>query len=947
MSVHAWVRNNLAAYVTGGLNATARRRLERHVRDCAECARALDEARAVDGDLTALFADVRPGPELEEEAIRRLRRPPPRPERRAQAWKVRWLVASAAAVLLASSGAGLSALMDEDKLRFPGAIPPPQLLEGLSRGDDSRSVVAQNSLKQVGVATRLEGRGYDGRSGELKTPEMLAQEKRKETLGFYEPALALVVKGRSGVHRNPFDGFMDASTDRGKYQVMDGTSNNVAFSPDGKVLLSGAQTPRYGLPNGEKGIDWGLADGSVRIVNGRVEDGPPVEFPGVERLRKRLAATESAYFKPGDAFAQLGPQDPAKSGEGESSKQGRGKGGGQSQTPPGDGEKGQGQKEGQDKSKPGTEKAPAREEGKTKGVKKPEVPKQHPQPMARKVIRSGEVDFEVPSFDTASATIHRLVKAIPGAYVSTVNSDKLENGKMSGAVVVRVPPDKLDDLVVALRKELGKTGELKGQRIGSQDITKQYTDLESRLRAAKTIEERLLKIIRDGKGEIKDLVAAETQLGIWRTKVEELEGELRYYAHQVALSSLKVNLTEKNIRSAAAVTERERVQAGLEVEDVEVAMQAVLDAVDEAGGRVTRSELKQKSAGQFNALLHFEIAPAKAGPMRDRLRQIGTVTRLEIDRVQHPEGGTMPRDGRLRRGDTQFQLSLYNLANVAPRETVTLKLAASDVAASYRKLRAAVAKAQGRVANSQLNEQDHQNVTAQLDFDIRRAAESAMQAALTATGEQLSRNVTRAAEGENVTDAKVLFKVELVPATAIPPREIVALAVEVADVEGTLAVLAARVKEAGGAVVDTQTAQERSGRVTARVIYRVPLTAAPGVVDKVKSSGQVRLQQLGRNPQAPEGKLAVAKLDVTLSNVELLVPSEQGLWAQVRHGLGVSLRGLSLSASWLIVGLLFVLPWLLLIYAVIWLVRRLWYGGPGPARTSPAPAGGGTGATAG
>ena len=36
-----------------------------------------------------------------------------------------------------------------------------------------------------------------------------------------------------------------------------------------------------------------------------------------------------------------------------------------------------------------------------------------------------------------------------------------------------------------------------------------------------------------------------------------------------------------------------------------------------------------------------------------------------------------------------------------------------------------------------------------------------------------------------------------------------------------------------------------------------------------------------------------------------------------------SLRGLSISASWLIVGLLFVLPWLLLIYVIVWLVRRM------------------------
>jgi len=86
------------------------------------------------------------------------------------------------------------------------------------------------------------------------------------------------------------------------------------------------------------------------------------------------------------------------------------------------------------------------------------------------------------------ATIARLIKGIKGGFIATVNSDKLANGKVRGSVVVRVPPENLDQLILDLRTNLGKTGELKNQRIGSQDITKQYTDLESRLRAARAME---------------------------------------------------------------------------------------------------------------------------------------------------------------------------------------------------------------------------------------------------------------------------------------------------------------------------------------------------------------------------------------------------------------------------------------------------------------------------
>src|SRR5262249_45830589 len=113
----------------------------------------------------------------------------------------------------------------------------------------------------------------------------------------------------------------------------------------------------------------------------------------------------------------------------------------------------------------------------------PSTKEQHS--ATRRIIRSGDVEFEIQSFDAALAAISKLVNEIRGGFVATVNSEKLPNGKVRGSVVVRVPPEALDSLLLDLRKELGKLGELKGMKIGSEDITKKYTDLESHLRAAR------------------------------------------------------------------------------------------------------------------------------------------------------------------------------------------------------------------------------------------------------------------------------------------------------------------------------------------------------------------------------------------------------------------------------------------------------------------------------
>src|SRR5439155_733046 len=104
------------------------------------------------------------------------------------------------------------------------------------------------------------------------------------------------------------------------------------------------------------------------------------------------------------------------------------------------------------------------------------------------------------------------------------------------------------------------------------DVTKQYYDLESRMRAARTMEERLIDIIKKGKGEIKDLLLAERELGVWRTKLEEMEGEIRYYNNQVSLSTLTINLEEKEIRAAAAIVVTEHINMKIEADDVEKAL---------------------------------------------------------------------------------------------------------------------------------------------------------------------------------------------------------------------------------------------------------------------------------------------------------------------------------------------------------------------------------------
>ncbi|MCI0684666.1 MAG: DUF4349 domain-containing protein [Gemmataceae bacterium] len=652
-------------------------------------------------------------------------------------------------------------------------------------------------------------------------------------------------------------------------------------------------------------------------------------------------------------------------------------------------------------------------------------PKPDPQVAQRKIIRTGDLEFEVDLFDNTVAQINKLIGAIPGAFVMTVNSEKLPNGKMKGSIVVRMPPEHLDKFVLNLRKDLAKAGELKSQRVGSQDVTKQYTDIESRLRAARAMEERLIKIIQNGKGEIKDLIAAERELGVWRTKIEEYEGEIRYYNNQVALSTLTITAYEREIRAAAAMVITEQVTMKIETDDVEKSLQAALSAVTEAKGRVTKSELKQHAAGQLEAEVNFEVAPAAAGPVKDKLRKLGIVTHHDAQRLQQAEGGPAPSGEPIksRTNDVRFQVKLYNVANIKPRQEFNLQVAVADVAAEYHRLLELVLQSSGQVRVSQLDEKDKTNIFAQLDFDVPSTKRELFDKQLPAVGDVVSRHTTRAGPGETATDRKVGYRLLLKSETSIPPRETFAvqaysldvpgafkrlheaalqakgtvrvvqldekdktnvtgqldfdvpageqsavdklldevgdvysrttsrkqpgevatgkklgyrvtllgrippretidLNIEVKNVDQAATRLVDLVLAAKGKVIDAATTEDRAGNAIAVRLFDVPLSARDEVVSKLKLVGDIRGQKASQNLQAPDTKLGKVQILVRVTNLTPIVPDDQGLWAQMRTSLGYAFRLLSVSLMFVVVGVFVILPWALVLWVAVKLVRR-------------------------
>jgi anti-sigma factor RsiW len=888
MSDHAWGQEHIACYIAGGLDAEERSRFEEHLIDCPDCAKALDETQHLDRTLESLFADARPRPGLEDRMIRHLRAAPRRLPI-IQSTHVRWLMAAAAVLFLGIFGAAMSAIVETGQLPFPGmADLSPQRSKAMGNPNaaaraeamavETRSLDEGLNAEYTRRTTTLDmgDKPADSDGDRVKSVKELAEEMRRESFhglrsdGRYAPGKDKNLENDE-IGRDP-DMPKNYYVDRVRDVSVPGpVAGNEPVGSAPKMPAPAGLGYRQGQGGGGGG--FGGADGywkSQPVLTVRPGDQAGRDE---EKKRKSSGGKEDAYYtyRNNDPAAPSKPQ--ADSFAGRNSGEGKVTSGpsGSAPQPPRPAEQPLEKKEAPPEPKAEPKPDPKPEPiANPKGGDPKEPPKSADEPppvTQRKIIRQGDMEFEVDSFDAAVAQITKIAAEERG-FIATVNSDKLPNGKTRGNIIVRCPPDRLDLLILKLRA----LGELKSQRISSQDVTKMYTDMESRLRAARAMEERLLKIIKEGQGAIKDLLTAEKELGVWREKIETLEGEIRFYNNLISLSTLTITLIEREISSAFGITETERVQMGIEVEDVDKAQREAHTAITEAKGRITKSELKQTSADSFQGIIHCECAPEAAGPLRDRLRQLGEVSRLDVGRSQSVEGGsTRPVQAKVQRNDVQFIISLYNVATVTAKETVHLSLASADPEDSYKKILSRVGKSSGRIVTHNLDRQRNDQTRGTIHFEVKTAEAEAVLTDCKGAGEVevMRLNVVEVPDGTNVTRSKRRFQVELYSVAAVRPRETINMDLAVPDTAIAYNALQDVVKEAKGRVLHANLDERNKQDIKAEVHFDVPRSELAAIEKAVGGAGEVLTRQGVRAEDKQSNEFLDSKVGFRVNMVNL------------------------------------------------------------------------------
>src|SRR5262249_5536001 len=170
--------------------------------------------------------------------------------------------------------------------------------------------------------------------------------------------------------------------------------------------------------------------------------------------------------------------------------------------------------------------------------------------------------------------------------------------------------------------------------------------------------------------------------------------------------------------------------------------------------------------------------------------------------------------------DAQFSVSLYNVANIAPRETLQIHLAAADAEAAYQAILARVEKAGGRVVTSNLNRQRADQTQGTINFEEKSTEAGAVLLDLRGEDEVLHLQTTGSADTQNVTSAKRGFQVQILSlynAAAVPPFTTVHMNLAAADAEEAYNAVLARVEKAGGRVVSSNLNKQRNDQTQGTV----------------------------------------------------------------------------------------------------------------------------------
>jgi hypothetical protein len=163
-------------------------------------------------------------------------------------------------------------------------------------------------------------------------------------------------------------------------------------------------------------------------------------------------------------------------------------------------------------------------------------------PSGRKLIRNIAIEAETEDLTALTDALTTRISGL-GGYVESKN---LRNGSAySGyyrrtlSMTVRIPAEKADEFVA----QVSENANIVSSTESIDDVTLQYVDTESHVKALETEQDRLLALLEKA-DTLKDILTLEDRLTDVRYELERYASYLRTLDNQVTYATIQLSITE-------------------------------------------------------------------------------------------------------------------------------------------------------------------------------------------------------------------------------------------------------------------------------------------------------------------------------------------------------------------------------------------------------------------
>lgn len=156
---------------------------------------------------------------------------------------------------------------------------------------------------------------------------------------------------------------------------------------------------------------------------------------------------------------------------------------------------------------------------------------------SQKLIKKASVRLETKNADELIKNINSQISSLKG-YTSSLNQSKY-NGYLTVDTNVCVPAEKLEEFIDFLEK----TGTITSKNIETLDVTDNYTNTESQIKALETEEKALLGILAKCEN-VQDTMNVQERLASVRGELESLRVQKKNYDQRIAYSEVLISISE-------------------------------------------------------------------------------------------------------------------------------------------------------------------------------------------------------------------------------------------------------------------------------------------------------------------------------------------------------------------------------------------------------------------